>query len=271
MGTLLWQADAGAVLDLRLQSGLMPQVTLFNRQGVELQPPRAQFGLPLVQEDFWTCDEVYFAQSFVRLTKPGPWTTLPMHTLFWQAGRTAFGLRAQGTIVRTTSFFHRTLLEPETSGLAREEWQQYLVAASLFRLGMLLSIPTTQRYWPFATPWPVLMASALLHCKNVTRERVEPLAALSAKQQRKLAKHGAPAPVTYDVLRLRVPQEQAAPGGHTPAAPTRPGVRFHLCRGHFKQLTHPRYKEPGLYWWPAHWRGDPALGVTLKDYALAPA
>jgi hypothetical protein len=265
MGTLLWQLDADTILHMRMMSGQDPAVTLFNTKGEAFPGPRYQIGA-----DFWACDEFYMARSFALLTKPGPWATLPMNTLFWQLGRTVYGLRSQGTVVRTTALYDADILQPSQLGLDADAWQQRMRARSPFRLSMLHSTPKKDRYWPFVTPWPVLMASALLHCKNVTSERLTPVDALSAKQRRKLDRRGERPPVSYHVLRLRVPEERALPHTTVLSPDERAAVRLHLCRGHFKHLTHPRYKEPGLYWWPAHWRGDPALGVTLKDYALEP-
>ena len=264
MGALLWQLESDTVRQLMVLSGQDPEVTLFTAAGEALPEIRHKVG-----EDFWTCDEFYMARSFMLVTKPGPWTTLPMNTLCWQLGYTCYGMRREGTVVRTTGFYDRELFSPSEFGLDAESWQQRLRERSPFRLSMLHSVPTKDRYWPFVTPWPALMASALLHCKNVTSDHVTPAAALSAKQRRHLQRRGEPEPVAYKVLRLRVPEEQPVAQSRTSSPSESASVRLHLCRGHFKQLTHPRYKHPGLYWWPAHWRGDPAAGITLKDYVLS--
>lgn len=39
-------------------------------------------------------------------------------------------------------------------------------------------------------------------------------------------------------------------------------VRVHLVRGHIKR------RRTGLFWWQPHARGNPRLGVVMKDYAL---
>ncbi len=44
------------------------------------------------------------------------------------------------------------------------------------------------------------------------------------------------------------------------------GVRFHWRRGHFKLLTGPRYKEPGLHWWTPHTAGRKVYGEIDKEY-----
>jgi hypothetical protein len=234
-------------------------------------PLYAVMGAGPIQDDFWTCEEFYGAQGFMSLRRAGSWTSVPSNQLCWQAGRVLFGMRDGGTIVRTTAFIPGLLVDPQAYGLTPDAWRALMMAQAPLRLPMLVSIPRHDRYWPFRVPWPLLMSCALLHCKNVTAEQVDPTASWSQTQRRKAQRLGQRPPVAHHVLRLHLPQEHHL---RTPApqeAAGHAGVRFHLCRGHFKHLTHPRYKEPGLYWWPAHWRGDPALGVTLKDYALEPA
>ena len=44
------------------------------------------------------------------------------------------------------------------------------------------------------------------------------------------------------------------------------GVRFHWRRGHFKLLSGPRYKEPGLHWWTPHTAGRKVYGEVEKEY-----
>lgn len=123
--------------------------------------------------------------------------------------------------------------------------------------------------WAFFAPFVEQTAAAvsLLHCKNVVTETYTPDAVTLNRHKRA----GNLPPVSYKTLRLTVPEtvKSRAPGngGADPDAK----ARFHLCRGHFKMLKHPRYKTPGLHWWPAHWRGDPDAGYVEKDYKLTPA
>jgi hypothetical protein len=263
MGVLVWQVTLEEIQWLYRQTPdpLCAQVAPF--MGVGRGP---------VREDFWACEEFYAARSFASLRKPAAWSKFFANRLCWQAGLTVWGMKDDATIVRTTALYPPALFAAPASGLTKEEHQALLAQVSPFRLAMMVSMPKKDPYWPFVAPWPVLMSCALLHCKNVTMDRVEPTAMWSPQQQRKALRTGHRPPVTHHVLRLRLPQEART---HAPTPQEErdvsSGVRFHLCRGHFKHLTHPRYKEPGLYWWPAHWRGDPALGVTLKDYVLEPA
>jgi hypothetical protein len=119
----------------------------------------------------------------------------------------------------------------------------------------------------FAHPWPAFMAFALLHCKNVVAEDNEP----GERIQRECRKHGRPPRVTYKTLKIEVPQATHKRQGYSEQEDGGPKVRFHLCSGHFKNLQHPRFKNKGWHWWPAHWRGSKELGEVRKTYKLQPA
>jgi hypothetical protein len=135
--------------------------------------------------------------------------------------------------------------------------------SSVFFLPILYS--SGVRHWQCADPWPAFMAFALLHCKNVVTEEHVP----DERLQRRVRKAGNPPRVTYKTLRLEVPatvhHRQGYAGGSEDDGPR---VRFHLCRGHFKDLRHERYRVKGLHWWPAHWRGTKDLGEVHKTYKL---
>lgn len=109
------------------------------------------------------------------------------------------------------------------------------------------------------------MLWALAACKNASFVVHRP----TARSIRQANRDRQPRPSPFRVLRLtrpvvtRVEQE-----GET--TEERSKQRFHLVRGHFKNLTHPRYKEPGLYWWPSHWRGDETLGTVPQKYKVKP-
>lgn len=112
------------------------------------------------------------------------------------------------------------------------------------------------------TPWLTFSALALLGCRNVATEEhvVDP------RKARRLAKQNRPPRVTYKTLHLIVPSHLEK---HAGGDGTGPKQRMHWCRGHFKNLQHPRYKEVrGLHWWPGHWRGDVNLGRVEKRYSV---
>lgn len=114
----------------------------------------------------------------------------------------------------------------------------------------------------YMATWPAFMAFSLLHCKNVAVEDIKP-----ARQTRHACNKGMPPKRTYHVLRLSVPQD-AGIHGNGGSLPTGRHMRFHLCRGHFKNLQHERFREKGWHWWPAHWRGAKSLGTVEKRYEL---
>lgn len=119
------------------------------------------------------------------------------------------------------------------------------------------------RGWDYS--WPALMAFSLLHCRNVSTEIVKPDFDPHAERRRN---RGLPAKKAYHVLRLELPNNirPHAPTANDEEAERR--MRFHLCRGHFKNLQHERYKEKGWHWWPAHWKGSKEIGVIDKRYEL---
>jgi hypothetical protein len=109
--------------------------------------------------------------------------------------------------------------------------------------------------------WPYLLATSMMHCKNVTARRV----VLSRQQRRARERCGLPV-FSYSVLDI---------------APMRATLRvsggesnlrraLHICRGHFKD-----YREgaglfgthKGLYWWQQSLRGN-GPRVHDKTYRL---
>jgi hypothetical protein len=117
---------------------------------------------------------------------------------------------------------------------------------------------------PIVSPWPMETCFALMGCKNVVCDTVTP----TPKQMRSARRHRERPPSAYRVLRLTKIVKTAAvcadgEDGLTDEDMTteeRAGVRFHLRRGHYKNLQSPRYKHPGWYYWPACWCGDESLG-----------
>jgi len=115
-------------------------------------------------------------------------------------------------------------------------------------------------------PTYCFFAFALLHCRNI--EMVHHNGTGPGARARK--RRGEPPYSSYRVLRLNVP---AASQLHSPdpVPGSEHSVRFHICRGHFKNLLHLRYKNKGWHWWPAHWRGNVGEGFVIKDYQLETA
>ena len=148
MGVLVWQSDPE---DIRGMQHLP-------NDAVTLPEVQRIMGAGPVREDFWDCDEFYVAQPFASLRRPGSWSTFPVNQIFWQMGRTVWGMREDATVVRTTAFVPGPLLVPKEYGFETPEEHQALVSAfAPFRLAMMLSRPFRDPYWPFRVPWPVLM------------------------------------------------------------------------------------------------------------------
>ncbi|WP_157469978.1 hypothetical protein [Gemmata sp. SH-PL17] len=109
-------------------------------------------------------------------------------------------------------------------------------------------------------------ALALMNCRNI---EATPTGSTTPRRIAAAVKRGPD--IVHRTLKLTVPATVRKSTGSENDADPNARTRFHLCRGHFKNLTHPRYKTPGLHWWPAHWRGDPDAGEVRKDYQLVPA
>jgi hypothetical protein len=111
--------------------------------------------------------------------------------------------------------------------------------------------------------WPLEMCFGLLACRNVETHSVEP-----KRDRVKGAKRARmPRPATYRTIRLTRPvrsSSESVPGTSDLAAKK----RFHLVRGHFKNLQSDRYLQKGWHWWPDHWRGDETLGVSPIRYKV---
>jgi hypothetical protein len=107
-------------------------------------------------------------------------------------------------------------------------------------------------------------AFSLLHCKNIKEVEILPDMALQKARQRrgKLPLYG------YHVLKLNVSVEEEHRVYGVSDSNDKVHMRHHMVRGHFKNLQHNRFKNKGMYWWPAHWRGNPDLGIVEKDYKI---
>lgn len=113
------------------------------------------------------------------------------------------------------------------------------------------------------------MAFGMLNCRNIVTEDVK-----QDKLHQKVKGEREHRPFcTYKILKLEVPRRMAERQGDDVegSEPDEPKMRFHLCRGHFKNLQHERYKQKGWHWWPAHWKGNIELGLVDKSYKLETA
>jgi hypothetical protein len=113
--------------------------------------------------------------------------------------------------------------------------------------------------------YPFLVATSILHCKNVTARRVHP----PEKLAKAAAKRGRPI-YSYSVLDLK-PMRRILDGeggmGHGASL----AKALHVCRGHFKDYRDGAGlfgRVKGLFWWEQSLRGNVANGVHVKDYRV---
>jgi len=104
---------------------------------------------------------------------------------------------------------------------------------------------------------PVMMTLALMHCKNVVIEEVDPN--LDPNGQRKKRNRHARPSVRYRIIKIRSMTRRSGTGTHE--GDTGP-VSFHIRRGHFKDYTQTGLfgRHFGIYWWDAAAVGSTAAG-----------
>ena len=115
--------------------------------------------------------------------------------------------------------------------------------------------------------YPFVLATSLLHCKNVSAKRVP----IDAKLARANERRGRPS-YSYSVLdiapmRRTLESEGGLGHGSTLAK------AMHMCRGHFKDYRDGAGlfgRHRGIYWWEQALRGDPSAGVHETDYRVLP-
>jgi hypothetical protein len=136
------------------------------------------------------------------------------------------------------------------------------------RLDVSLPDPAVQMLWGIADFLvPVLMATSLLHAKNVSIEREPPI---DAPLQRAHAKRYGRPRVRFHVLHIDPMRKVLrAAGAETPDT----GVRqaMHLVRGHFLDYRDGRGlfgRFRGLYWWDQHVAGRLDEGFVAKEYVV---
>lgn len=114
------------------------------------------------------------------------------------------------------------------------------------------------------------LATALLHCKNVTAIDAAPTAQERYRMQEYERKTRQPS-AKWKVLSI----EPMVRTLRTQGAIERNGISkaLHICRGHFKDFSQGNGlfgRNKGLYWWDQHMRGDESAGVVIKDYDIKP-
>lgn len=112
----------------------------------------------------------------------------------------------------------------------------------------------------------VLFALSLMHCKNVTLEKVHPEEKLAKKQ---LKKRGIPK-ITYHVILIKPMRNITRKEGGVTVT-TEAVHALHICRGHFKDYRKGKGlfgKYQGIYWWESYARGSAEEGVVIADYEV---
>lgn len=111
----------------------------------------------------------------------------------------------------------------------------------------------------------ILLALALLHCRNVSVvEHQAP-----RHERRRAQKEGLTAPTKYYVLEIDNTLRRVV-GQRPKGQSVHDAIALHMVRGHFKTFTQERPlfgRATGTYWWDSQVRGDAKRGAVAKDYA----
>ena len=106
-----------------------------------------------------------------------------------------------------------------------------------------------------------LITISLMNCKNVVLQTKK----IDPKINKSRVRKGRLIYVDYYTLEVH-PVGRTKTGA---SSKTDQRMPLHLCRGHFKDYRDGEGlfgKLKGLYWWPAHARGDASVGINIKDY-----
>jgi hypothetical protein len=114
--------------------------------------------------------------------------------------------------------------------------------------------------------YPFVLATSILHCKNVSAKRIDVPRSLALACERR----GRPR-YSYSVLDINPMRAVLRTEGGMGDGGNSFVKALHLCRGHFKDYRDGnglfgRFK--GVYWWDATARGNVSAGVRIKDYRV---
>jgi len=116
---------------------------------------------------------------------------------------------------------------------------------------------------------PLLMATSLLHAKNVTLEPEEPLPPKLARAYQR--RHGVQR-VRFSQLHIEPMRKVIRrPDGEEPQTVGETKQALHLVRGHFKDYRDGRGlfgRQHGLWWWESQARGNIDEGAIEKEYVI---
>ena len=116
---------------------------------------------------------------------------------------------------------------------------------------------------------PQLLALSFLHCKNVTREEVDPNKDVPRHILKHWQKKGKPLLDKYYVLNIEPMKAILKSEGKSDTV----GISkaLHICRGHFKDYSKGKGlfgKYHGLFWWDNAVKGSKEKGEVNKEYNI---
>jgi hypothetical protein len=114
---------------------------------------------------------------------------------------------------------------------------------------------------------PQLLALSFMHCKNVSKEEVDPNKNMPSRVVRHWIKKGRPLLEKHYVLNIEPIKKVLSTEGNSEKV----GIQnaLHICRGHFKNYIEGKGlfgKYHGLFWWEDHIKGNQDQGKITKEY-----
>jgi hypothetical protein len=114
---------------------------------------------------------------------------------------------------------------------------------------------------------PQLLALSFMHCKNVSKELVDPMQKMKSKVRKHWLKKGKKALKPYYVLNIEPLKQVLKSEGKSDTVGLQKAL--HICRGHFRDCTEGKGlfgKYHGLFWIESHVKGSKDDGVVNKIY-----
>lgn len=228
--------------------------------GTWIRPPYRKFVIASALHD----ESCIFVEAYSPKAEqgnfPGAYQAWAFTAALWVKNGSGLGVAAYS--VATTDSEGRVITTQTVKSPARQE--ELKMEAGKRGIRTLHLAPKEEMYDAItvATINYVVVAMALMSCKNVKTVEAQPSRQLRRQAERK----GLPLVSWHELV---IPAERTSSGGCSAGTSQGESVALHWVRGHFKDLRENGLfgKHKGVYWWGPHLAGQ-ADRVVFKDYVL---